>query len=197
MPCFRDESRVIAQQYFKENYRSSRLQQTILEKMRKFKLYKANFAGTSFSPKKNFAFLSIFKRKDGWLFFKTNLPINRYSEIEKRWRTIFLKYFDFSTILLQTLTGHRFSFQHIKLKHVDWKMSFFPKMFIERFKQNPNADFLKYKDFNSKILFWDANRSNFSFLFMKGNNLLDGKYFLEILHSQRSICSKSRLCQSF
>ena len=65
MPCFRDESRVIAQRYFKENYRSSRLQQTILEKMRKFKLHKANFAGTSFSPKKNFAFLSIFKRKDG------------------------------------------------------------------------------------------------------------------------------------
>ena len=65
MPCFRDESRVIAQQYFKETYRSSRLQQTILEKMRKFKLHKANFAGTSFSPKKNFAFLSIFKRKDG------------------------------------------------------------------------------------------------------------------------------------
>lgn len=89
MPCFRDESRVIAQQYFKENYRSSRLQQTILEKMRKFKLHKANFAGTSFSPKKNFASLSIFKRKDGWLFLKTNLPINRYSEIEKRWRTIF------------------------------------------------------------------------------------------------------------
>ena len=62
MPCFRDESRVIAQRYFKENYRSSRLQQTVREKMRKFKSHKANFcffAGTSFSLAKNFAFLSF------------------------------------------------------------------------------------------------------------------------------------------
>ena len=91
MPFFRDKSRVIAQWYLKENYRSSRLQQTIHEKMWKFKLHKANFcffAGTSFSLAKNFAFLSIFKRKDGWLFLRTNLPINRYSEIERRWRTI-------------------------------------------------------------------------------------------------------------
>lgn len=77
----------------------------------------------------------------------------------------FLKYFDFSTILLETLTGHRFSFQHIKLKHVDWKTSFFPKIFIERFKQDPTADFLKYKGFISKILLWDANRTNVSFYF--------------------------------
>ena len=62
MPCFRDESRVIAQRYFKENYRSSRLQQTVREKMRKFKSHTANFcffAGTSFSLAKNFAFLSL------------------------------------------------------------------------------------------------------------------------------------------
>ena len=62
MPFFRDESRVIAQRYFKENYRSSRLQQTVREKMRKFKSHKANFcffAGTSFSLAKNFAFLSF------------------------------------------------------------------------------------------------------------------------------------------
>ena len=70
MPCFRDESRVIAQRHFKENYRSSRLQQTILEKMRKFKLHKANFAGTSFSPKKNFAFLSILREKTADCFLK-------------------------------------------------------------------------------------------------------------------------------
>ena len=62
MPFFRDESRVIAQRYFKENYRSSRPQQTVREKMRKFKSHKANFcffAGTSFSFAKNFAFLSF------------------------------------------------------------------------------------------------------------------------------------------
>ena len=68
MPCFRDESRVIAQRYFKETYRSSRLQQTVREKMRKFKSHKANFcffAGTSFftCEKLRFPFLSIFKRK--------------------------------------------------------------------------------------------------------------------------------------
>lgn len=70
MPCFRDESRVIAQRYFKENYRSSRLQQTILEKMRKFKLHKANFAGTSFSPRKTSLPFQFLREKTADCFLK-------------------------------------------------------------------------------------------------------------------------------
>ena len=114
MPCFRDESRVIAQRYFKENYRSSRLQQTVREKMRKFKSHKANFcffAGTSFSLAKNFAFLSFqFLRENTadcfWKQIYLWTDIQKLRKGDKR----FLNYFDFSTILLQTLTGHRFSF---------------------------------------------------------------------------------------